>query len=313
MSAAMQYFNTSTNLVSGLVMPLQISEGKMKEIRTSFTARPDDVFIVSYPKSGTTWMQQIVRLIRNNGIQSDAKITEVVPWLEGSDAPGFGCSMQLCDVEKMSSPRAFKTHLPISMIPSGPDAPLYIYVARNPKDVAVSLYSFAAQLFKSSVGVVPFSWEIFLMMFISGNLWYGSWFDHVLGWWEHKDKPNVLLVQYEDMQRDLPSMVKRVADFMGCDLTQEALDVIVRQCTFDSMRSNPSTNYSWLGQSVNEAYSSFNSNPTSSNDVEFLRKGTVGDWKNYFTPEQSAQFDRLYTEKTEDSGLDMVFELDVNL
>lgn len=57
----------------------------------------------------------------------------------------------------------------------------YIYVARNPKDTAVSLYHH----FKSfKVYEFDGDWNCFFELFMTGDVESGSWFDHVLPWWE---------------------------------------------------------------------------------------------------------------------------------
>ncbi len=74
---------------------------------------PDDIWIVSYPKAGTTWTQQIVKLINNNGEDDDVKIDESVLWVEAfNDKYRF-------DLDSYSSPRAFKSHFPYHLMPCG--------------------------------------------------------------------------------------------------------------------------------------------------------------------------------------------------
>ena len=86
----------------------------------------------------------------------------------------------------MPSPRAMKSHTNYSMMPGGEPAKSpakFIYVARNPKDVAVSLfYHTRRMLCFEFTG----DWNCFFEYFINGKAEGGSWYDHVLGWWEHK-------------------------------------------------------------------------------------------------------------------------------
>lgn len=307
----------STNVVEGVVMPFVVTPEKIERLRTEFHVRPGDVFIVSYPKSGTTWVQQIVRLVQGGASSPDTgtKITDAIPWLEGSEMPGFGCDLSLSDLEALPSPRLFKSHLPHEMIPGRPlrtSPAKYIYVARNPKDTAVSLYTFAKQLFHVSIGFTPFSWNFFLRKFLNGSLWFGDWYNHILGWWECRNEPNVLFLKYEDMQRDLPTVVMKIADFLGHKLESDKIESIARQCSFESMQSDPTSNYAWITTDLSEY---FRHNPmrrffhsTSNGPAQLMmRKGIVGDWKNYFTPQQSSKFDRLYTLKMKNSGLTFEF------
>lgn len=88
----------------------------------------------------------------------------------------------------MKSPRGFKTHLPYHLMPGGD--PIinkqvkYIYVYRNPKDVAVSLFHHSDAM-KYIHDIV---WDEYFEDFISGHVIYGSYFKHLLGWWKHKGK-----------------------------------------------------------------------------------------------------------------------------
>ena len=168
---------------------------------------PDDVWVVTYPKCGTTWTQQIVRLIRNNGVQDDVRISTAVPWLEAGP-PRFSVN-----VEKLPRPRAFKSHYPYDIFPCGPPHTTpckYIYVTRNPKDVAVSLYFQMKSLFIPGI-----EWDDYWRKFVAGEVEFGNYFDHLLSWLPHKDDKNVLFLKYEDMKRDLPGAVSTIASFIG--------------------------------------------------------------------------------------------------
>ena len=275
----------------GLPVPPYVSEEWMEELK-SFELRPDDVWVVSYPKSGTTWAQQIVKLIRNGGKDDGRKITDAIPFVDMvTKDPIFYYQVNL---QELPFPRAFKSHFTYDLMPCGLPSTKpckYIYVARNPKDVAVSLFHFfeANKLFPPDC-----KFSDFLSTFMKGDVGYGSWFDHVLGWWAHRENPNILFLKYEDMKKDLTGSVQKIATFIGSTINKEQLEDVVKQCEFESMKSNPLANYSW--ESAHQA-------------KPFMRKGVVGDWRNHFSDEESTQFDTLYTEKMERSGLVFDFSL----
>ena len=113
------------NVVDGLPMPKLILQQKVDKLK-NMKLYPDDVWVVSYPKCGTTWTQQIVRLIRNNGVDEDRIITEAVPWPEASPGCFSGdadtSTDTFCgtaDIEDMQRPRAFKSHFPYDIFPPG--------------------------------------------------------------------------------------------------------------------------------------------------------------------------------------------------
>ena len=267
----------------------------MDELK-DFSLRPDDLFIVTYPKSGTTWLQQIVKLIRNGGKDDGTRCNVAVPWLEARgkhmDDPKYGKS-----ADEMPSPRSFSGHTPYHMMPGGPphtSPAKYIYIARNPKDVAVSFY-YHAHAFQAFEYSGP--WDHFFQLFMDGKVDSGLWFDHVLEWWKHSDDANVLFLRFEDMKKDLPGTVNTIADFMGYNLNPEVIDSIAEQCTFRSMKANNASNFSWTPEHVR-----------SSKETLFMRKGAISDWKNHFTPEQSLLFDTVYSERMKGTGLDFDFE-----
>src|SRR5829696_2074828 len=94
--------------------------------------RPDDLFIVSYPKSGTTLMQMMLYQLTTDGEMDFPHIESVSPWLEA-----YLHSGQEKFVDDMPSPRIFKSHLPYSYMPRGVRS---IYLARDLRDVIVSAY-----------------------------------------------------------------------------------------------------------------------------------------------------------------------------
>ena len=113
-------------------------------------------------------MQEIIWQIYNNGETTSKNIFERVPFLEFSTSPRLG---EFADIAKVPSPRLIKSHLPYSIIPKGSSDGTkckYIYIARNPKDVAVSYFHFTVSL-KSSGNGYNGPWEFFSKLFIDGN------------------------------------------------------------------------------------------------------------------------------------------------
>ena len=255
---------------------------RVAEHREKVALRPDDVFVATYPKSGTTWMQQIVKLIACNGVETGVNHDEFVPWID---------HMSLEEIESMPSPRFFKSHLPYQLMPGGGDPEKangkYISVIRNPKDVAVSLYVFMQKVFPSDMAI---SWEEFLDKYCNGEAIFGTFYAHFLGWWEHRNAPNILIVTFEEMRRDLKSVVGRVCNFLGYNLSEQEIGKIAEQTVFDEMKTNPAANKDYI-------------EPVTFGGTAFMRKGIVGDWRNMFTPKQSAMIDSLVGDKLHGTGL----------
>ncbi|KAJ1125171.1 hypothetical protein NDU88_003607 [Pleurodeles waltl] len=209
-----------------------------------FQARPDDLLISSYPKAGTTWMQEIVDLINNRGdlVKARRAPTHVrFPFLEMVLPPPVPSGVDA--VAKAPSPRVIKTHLPFQLVPKSfwEQNCKVIYIARNPKDSVVSFYYFE-QMF--SLQPEPGHWEQFLQNFMDGKLSWGSWYQHVCGYWDEKNTHRMLYMFYEDMKENPVREIRKVMEFLEVDLAPDVLEKIVHHTSFKAMKENPMANYS---------------------------------------------------------------------
>ncbi|KAG0442932.1 hypothetical protein HPB47_015469 [Ixodes persulcatus] len=157
---------------------------------------------VTFPRSGTHWVQQIIQLIVQNGKSASSFIefTERAPFME------------IQELKPTRMPRLLRSHLPIGKVPFSPRAK-YVYVARNPWDCCVSCYHLVREVpaFNFSAG----TFEEFVDVFLGGQFGFCDYFDHVLSGYKHKDKPNVFFVTYEELLRNKSDTVLRLAYFLG--------------------------------------------------------------------------------------------------
>ena len=155
------------------------------------------------------------------------EITCVVPWDEAAGTCGWDL-----DADQIATPRLFKSHCTYDQIAKGAR---YIYVARNPSDCLVSFYHFIVPYFGYSQQDISFE-DFAELFFFSGSSAHGSIFPHLLSWWKQRENPDVLWMFYEDLREDLPACVRRIADFMGINLTEELLAVTLENSSFRFMR-----------------------------------------------------------------------------
>ena len=193
-------------VTEGVLVP-RMSTESWHELKV-YPLRQDDVFLCSFPRSGTTWTANILRLLRNGGKDDRINLDDAVPWLEALRAEHAKVlKFNPNAADQLPSPRIMRVHLPYHLTPGGQPHGTnikYVYIARNPKDQSVSAWHYnETQLSKYHRGI-PSTWDKFFIDFIEAkgvNAVFGGWLSHVLGWWEHRDEPNILFLKYEDMYK----------------------------------------------------------------------------------------------------------------
>jgi hypothetical protein len=192
-----------------------------------FALHPGDVLIASYPKCGTTWLQQIVHGLRSGGAMDFEEISLVVPWIE--TAPMLGIDL---NAPQVAAPRAFKTHLPWHRLPRGGRN---LFIVRDPRDALVSSYRFMRGVMfePDTVDIAALADAYFLRESAAGRYW-----DHLRAWWPARGREDVLLLCYEDLQDDLRGAVARIATFCGIAADAALIDLATRQAGLAFMRAH---------------------------------------------------------------------------
>jgi len=246
-------------------------------VKHLYKPRPDDIFLVTYPKSGTTLMQMMLYQLTSDGEMNFPHITTVSPWFEQELHRGSGKTL-----EAIPSPRFFKSHLTYEKLPRNGR---YIYVARNVRDVAISAYHHLHLV----SGKKP-DMEKFVNDFLKEKVGFGSWFEHIESWWPRRNDPNVLFLEYTEVIADLDGTVRQVARFCDIPLEEADLPRIVERCGFAFMKKHDQKFDPRFGQHGPLAF--LQGDPES---PKFIRKGGSGDGRASFTPEQN----RLLSQRME--------------
>ena len=198
----------------------------------NFQPRSTDVFVSGSPKTGTTWVQQIVHQLRTGGDMDFGEVIEVIPVVE------FAHDLQLdLEVKQKAFPRCFKTHY---WYPRCPKGARYIWSVREPCAAAYSYFHmFEGWLFQpGEVSAEEYIREEWLPQGEPQKLTeYASYFHHLVSWWPHRNDPDVLLVFYEDLKECYESSVRSIAEFMG--ITDEGcIQVALERSTFEFMKQH---------------------------------------------------------------------------
>lgn len=141
------------------------------------------------------------------------------------------------------------------------------------------------------------SFEEFAELFLNDKAPVGSVFNHYLGFWRKRHESNVMFIRYEDMKKDLKGMIRKTAKFLEKPITDEQTNELADHLSFKNMKGNPAVNLKPI-MDVRNGKDFFERTGKS-----FIRKGQIGDWKNFMTPELSEKFDKWTEENLRDTGL----------
>ncbi|MBZ5718747.1 MAG: sulfotransferase domain-containing protein [Acidobacteriia bacterium] len=215
---------------------------------------PDDVFIVSYPKSGNTWTRFLIaNLVHPEEPANFANINRIIPDPEALSKRELG---------RLPRPRYIKSHQYFD-----PRYQKIVYVVRDPRDVALSQYHFHR---KRRLIDDDYPKEKFVTLFVAGETSvYGSWGENVASWVATRHgRPGFLLLRYEDMMENAMREMAEVASFLGIAVTPERLARVVELSSADEMRKLEAAQaHMW------------SSTKDTRQDVPFVRAAKSGGWR----------------------------------
>ncbi|KAF4380245.1 hypothetical protein F8388_024538 [Cannabis sativa] len=255
-----------------------------------FVAQDDDILLTSCPKSGTTWLQSLVFSIvkRNSNSNSNNPLIS-------SNPHDLIHPLEL-SLNDESKQRIMFTHFPYSALPPSikHSKCKIIYICRNPLDLFISHWHFVHQILGDVIE--PNHLEECFDMFCKGIHAFGPFWEHILGFWKASlEMPDrILFLKYEELKKDNVFFIEKIANFLGFPFSTEEENrgvpkEIEKMCSFENMKNvdvNKTSKHS-LGMS----------------NSSFFRKGEIGDWVNYLTPEMAEIGKKLIEEKFGESGL----------
>lgn len=258
-------------------------------IWNDFRFRDDDVIIGTYAKSGTTWTQQIVGQILF-GPDPELAVAEMSPWLDLRIPPK---EAKLPAVEAQTHRRFLKTHLPVDALRFS-DKAKYIFIGRDGRDVVWSLYNHHANanaLWYEALNDTPGRvgppiepppadiLQYFGEWLERDGYPFWSFWENIRSWWNIRDLPNVRLIHFAELKRDMPGTMRSIAEYLEVDVRPEEWAEIELYCSFDWMKAN-ATKATPLGGAFWDAGAE-----------TFINKGTNGRWQNVLPSEASKAYD----------------------
>jgi Sulfotransferase domain len=215
---------------------------------------PDDIFLVSFPKSGNTWTRFLVaNLIFPQRDVTWTNIDRLVPDPTGTAKRDF---------DRMPRPRVIKSHECFD-----PRYPRVIYIVRDPRDVVVSQYHYHRKI-KRIADDSPI--ERFVTRFLAGETCpHGSWGQNIASWlYTRQDNSQLLWLRYEDLVSDTTRELAKVVSFLGLQSKPDEIRRAVERSSADRMRQLEKNQTSKNGLMRG-----------SRKDINFVRSANSGGWR----------------------------------
>lgn len=264
---------------NGFLMPFGFPAHNFSKA-TSYQHQPNDLFIATYPKCGTTLTQHILYIMLNGGVPilPQEKLEGFFPHLEEVGIPQ-------CAAMK-SGNKLIKTHLPCETLSMSPSTK-YIFIARNPKDCVVSFFHHTRGFLKH-YDFEEGDFDVFFDLFSKGKVDFGNYFKMLRSWFDRKDDENILFLTYEDIRDDKKGAIRNIARFVGGG-TEEKLsndegalmDKVLKYSSLEEMKKDP-LRWSSERKVVHSP---------------FIRSGIVGGWDELLTKEQGGKLDKMMREE----------------
>lgn len=208
--------------------------------------------------------------------------------------PNDGANLQFGAA--IPEPRVLKSHLPLSLMPPTMlEEAKVVYVARDPRDVICSYYHHN-RMFRE--GQFTGSLEQFCEAFMNDDVIYSPYWLHVKEAWEKRDHPNMHILLYENMKKDIVGELRKLDQFLGTNLTKEQLENVKRHTSFGEMQKRDN-----LFELEGEAKAALIDEEVTKKHGGFFRQGKTGDGKKRFSQEMLEKVD-AWTRKHFDFGLD---------
>ena len=316
------------NIHKNVCIPYWLTSERLEFLNKIIQLDKKDIIICTYPKSGTTFLEQIVLLLENgikkkdyvnpvnrNSYQMENKFGKI--WIESlihfkkeeyckynADYIPEG---EYIDydyfVNEIGSPRIIKTHASLDLLldKESSDRNKIIIISRNPLDTCVSHYYHFAPIIEKKFNI-KLTFDIWALLWLEGLVPFGCWFEWTKTWYKKyqenfianstaNSSANIMWIYYEDLVSNPESKIREISNFLEKEkeIKEDELLEIVKESSFKNM-----------SEQMLKA-------DDFSNKFNHLRKGIIGDWRNHFDDAMHKKFvDKFLCEM---KGLDLKYFL----
>jgi len=261
----------------------------------AYQPRDGDIIVTTSYKAGTTFTQCILASMICGEVESLRKVEdEISPWIDARPVP-ISLDEMYAMIEAQTHQRFLKSHLALDGLPYF-DNVHYLVVARDPRDVFMSFANhygnytdFAYSqfndadlpgdplpraeqdirlLWKNWITRGWFEWES------EGYPFWGN-LHHTQSYWNFRHLPNLHFLHYADMLADLPSTIRRIANWIGRPITDAEIERIAGEVNFASMKKK--------AIQADEADAGDEPQFFRGGNAAFINKGTNGRWREVLT------------------------------
>ena len=244
---------------------------RFQKYKLSFGERDDDIYISTFPKSGTTLTQVILYCLTTDGKMNFNHIYDVSPWIRNA-------SFLRQKPKELASPRVIKTHDKYKDFPKKTKGKI-IYIHRSGMDVAVSMYNQQKNYNNSEL-----KFDDYIKSFFKSK----NWFNHSKEWLKNKNDFDIIYIKYEDLINNKRNEIERIISFLNLKCSETAINRALKYSSFTYMKQHESK---FGDQPIEKKEKVYN---------KFIRKGKEGEGKKQFSKDQAKIFNDLYVDKVKD-------------
>lgn len=271
-------------------------------------------WLASYPKSGSTWVRQVInssitgfppninagfQYVVGDHLAHLYGLTAAIPVDSMTDQDILSYRLAALRNHLAMFPErdtVLKTHHACLVVHNVPLIPEWltkgaVYIVRDPRDVVISLSKHLGKTIDEAVDLMARENSGII---VEGKKWrhyLSDWSTHVESWLDEENPIGAGCIKYEDLHSDPHTSFRNILDCIGLSkITDQRIAFAIEQCNIDKLR---------------EQEDRFGFKEASKKTDRFFGKGRVGGWKDILTPEQTKAIESRHGKIMEELGYEL--------